>query len=129
MPDRFLLDTNVLIDLLRQRPQAIDYIRALTELPFTSTIVIAELYAGVRDGHERAQLDELARNGVLVVPVTQEMGVTAGLFVRQYATSHSVGLADALIAATARQIRARLVTLNIKHFPMLKDVIVPYIKA
>jgi predicted nucleic acid-binding protein len=38
-------------------------------------------------------------------------------------------LADALIAATAEADGARLATLNIKHFPMLPDVLVPYTKA
>jgi predicted nucleic acid-binding protein len=126
MAERLLLDTNILIDLLRQRSPAISYIQALAQAPFTSTIVIAELYGGVRDGAERGQLDDLTRNGIRVVPLTAEMGMIAGLFMRQYAKSHSVGLADALIAATTQQIKARLVTLNIKHFPMLTDAIVPY---
>jgi predicted nucleic acid-binding protein len=33
---------------------------------------------------------------------------------------------DALIAATARIHRARLVTRNTWHFPMLDDLLVPY---
>ena len=48
---------------------------------------------------------------------------------RQYHKSHNISLADALIAATAEQYQAKLVTLNSKHFPMTKDVIVPYVKA
>jgi predicted nucleic acid-binding protein len=43
--------------------------------------------------------------------------------------SHNVGLADALIAATAESRQAALVTLNIKHFPMLANVVVPYQKV
>jgi hypothetical protein len=38
-------------------------------------------------------------------------------------------LADAIIAATAEAQQANLVTLNNKHFQMLKDVVVPYQKA
>ena len=128
MPDRILLDTNILIDLLRQRSEASAFFQGLSGLPLTSTIVLAELYAGVREGTERSQLDQLARHGVRAIPLTSEMGVRAGLLMRQYAKSHSVGLADALIAATAIQASARLVTLNVKHFPMLTDVIVPYTK-
>jgi predicted nucleic acid-binding protein len=42
----------------------------------------------------------------------------------------TMGLADALIAATATQRQVPLVALNRKHFPMLQDVIVPsYQKA
>jgi predicted nucleic acid-binding protein len=126
MADRLLLDTNILIDLLRQRVGAVNYLQGLRELPFTSPVVLDELYAGVRDGPERLQLDQLVRNGVRVVPLNREMGVTGGLFVRQYAKSHSVGLADALIAATAQHLGATLVTLNSKHFPMLNDILVPY---
>jgi predicted nucleic acid-binding protein len=51
-----------------------------------------------------------------------------GLFRRDYGRIHSTGLADALIAATADQVRAHLVTLNRRHFPMLSDVHVPYSK-
>jgi predicted nucleic acid-binding protein len=126
MADRLLLDTNVLIDLLRRRTDAINYLQGLRDLPFTSPVVLGELYAGVRDGPERLHLDQLVRSGVRVVSLTREMGISGGLFVRQYAKSHSVGLADALIAATAQQIGATLVTLNSKHFPMLNDILVPY---
>jgi predicted nucleic acid-binding protein len=35
-------------------------------------------------------------------------------------------LLDALIAATAKLHGVRLVTRNVRHFPMLDDVLVPY---
>ena len=54
--------------------------------------------------------------------------VRGGLFRRDYGKSHGVGLADALIAATAELAQATLVTLNAKHFPMLPTVLVPYQK-
>jgi predicted nucleic acid-binding protein len=57
------------------------------------------------------------------------LAVQGGLYRRDYGKSHNVGLADALIAATATQRRVPLVTLNRKHFPMLQDVIVPYQRA
>ena len=45
---------------------------------------------------------------------------------REFARSHGTGLLDALIAATAQVHRARLVTRNARHFPMLDDLLVPY---
>jgi predicted nucleic acid-binding protein len=58
MADRHLLDTNILIDVLRQRTEAVKRFSGLTDLPFTSPVVLAELYAGVRVGAERLQLDQ-----------------------------------------------------------------------
>jgi predicted nucleic acid-binding protein len=63
------------------------------------------------------------------VPVDLAVAVRGGLYRRDFGKSHSTGLADALIAATAELSGARLVTLNDRHFPMLSDVIVPYQKS
>jgi predicted nucleic acid-binding protein len=39
-----------------------------------------------------------------------------------------MGLADAMIAATARSFGARLISLNKKHVAMLGNLVVPYEK-
>ena len=64
-----------------------------------------------------------------MVPVDDVIAAAGGLIRRDYGKSHGVGLADAIIAATAEVRKANLVTLNRKHFPMLANVIVPYQKA
>ncbi len=128
MADRLLVDTDVLIDYLRDRAEAISYLEGLAEAPLVSVITVAELYAGVREGAERAKLDSFIR-AFEVVPVNQEIAVRGGLYRRDYIKSHNVGLADALIAATAEIRQAALVTLNSKHFPMLAKVVVPYQKV
>lgn len=122
-----LIDTDVLIDYLRSRAEAVTYIESLTEPLMMSAITLAELYAGVRDGAERAALDAFA-GAFTVLPVDDEVAVQGGLYRRDYGKSHNVGLADALIAATAETAQASLVTLNDKHFPMLSNVTVPYQK-
>ena len=48
-----------------------------------------------------------------------------GLYRRDYGQSHGTGLADALIAATAEENGATLVTFNQRHFPMV-EIRVPY---
>ncbi len=122
-----LIDTNVLIDYLRGAKPAIDFVDQMRHQPATSVIVVAELYAGVRDGRERTELEGLLRQ-TIIHPLTDVIAVNGGLFRRQFGRSHNVGLEDALIAATAESVGASLVTLNTKHFPMLTDVIVPYTK-
>jgi len=124
-PTLLLIDTDVLIDYLRGKQEAVDYVDNLTAPLFLSVITVAELYAGVRDGAERTQLDAFI-NAFSTVPLDREIGVTGGLYRRDYGKSHGTGLADALIAATARLHSLTLVTLNKKHFPMLTSIIVPY---
>jgi len=124
---QLLLDTNVIIDHLRGNPKAVAFLNGLTTSPLTSVIVVAELFAGVREGAERVQLERFL-SALTVLPLSDDTAIHGGLLRRQYGKSHNVGLADALIAATTQASNATLVTLNAKHFPMLADVIVPYSK-
>ena len=123
-----LIDTDVLIDYLRDRPEAVSYLENLTEPLLISAVTVAELYAGVRDGAEHLALDSFIR-AFEIVAVEAEIAVKGGLYRRDYSKSHNTGLADALIAATAEIMNAKLVTLNKKHFPMLSDIITPYQKS
>ncbi len=128
MEDIILLDSDVLIDYLRNRPEAVGYLESLPQPPIVSAVTAAELYAGVCEGRERKILDELIRNST-IIPITEKIAVSGGLYRRDYIKSYGVGLADAIIAATAEAESATLVTLNKKHFPMLAKVFVPYQKS
>ncbi|MEJ7710862.1 MAG: PIN domain-containing protein [Pyrinomonadaceae bacterium] len=57
MAQPLLIDTDVLIDYLRDQEQAIAYLESLTELPLIAAMTVAELYAGVREGKERQAID------------------------------------------------------------------------
>jgi predicted nucleic acid-binding protein len=127
MSTRLLVDTDVLIDYLRGQADAVAYLEGLSEPLMMSVITLAELYAGVREGGERARLDQFVK-AFQLVPVEPGIAQKGGLFRRDYVRSHKVGLADALIAATAESEQATLVTLNRKHFPMLGRLFVPYQK-
>jgi hypothetical protein len=127
MTKKLLIDTDVLIDYLRGQPQAVEFLESRTELLLISTMTIAELYAGVRDGKEMETLNELIR-AFQVVPIYENISIKGGLYRRDYGKSHGMGLADAIIAATAELNRVTLVTLNQKHFPMIADILVPYKK-
>lgn len=128
MTSSLLFDTDVLIDYLRSRPEAVVYLESLREPLAISTVTVAELYAGVRQGHEQAILDTFI-SAFDILPVSRDIAVKGGLYRRDYSKSHNVGLADALIAATATIHNATLVTLNSKHFPMLTNITVPYLKS
>jgi predicted nucleic acid-binding protein len=128
MTEDLLVDTDVLIDVLRGHAEAVAWIRPLTRRIALSAITVAELYAGVKGRAEKQLLEDLV--GLFsVLPVTTDIAKQGGVYRQQFRPSHGTGLADALIAATAVAHGARLVTLNTKHFPMLERLEPPYHKA
>lgn len=124
-----LLDSDVLIDYLRGRLEAVSFVQQHSDSLGVSSVSVAELYVGVREGRERDILDRLI-SVVKVHDVDATIAKQAGLWRRDYGKTHGTGLMDALIAATAKNADRILVTLNAKHFPMLNtaEMTVPYRK-
>ncbi len=121
MEKPFLLDTDVLIDFLRGFDKAVAFVNTYNDRIILSSIVVAELYAGVKGDAEQNALQHFI-SLFRVVPVDAAIGKTGGLYRRDYGKSHGVGLADAILAATAESENAELKTLNIKHYPMIKNL-------
>ena len=119
MSNAILVDTDVLIDFLRGNDKAIAFIEEFSPHIILSPIVVAELYAGVKGSHELSILNNFV-SLFRVVPIDTELAKSGGLYKRDFAKSHGVGLADALLAATAIKENAELKTLNVKHYPMIK---------
>ncbi|MGL5866252.1 MAG: PIN domain-containing protein [Dermatophilaceae bacterium] len=114
-----MLDSTVLIDVLRGRP-AVARLRGLRERGVrlaTTAINIEEIVRGIRPGEER-HVATLAR-GLEVMVVDAAAGWRAGEWRRQFATRGiTLWQADCLIAATAASHGAALATGNPKDFPM-----------
>ncbi len=127
MAGPFLPDTDVLVDFLRGYSKAVSFINEHSSRIIISSIVVAELFAGVRGEEELAALQNFV-SLFRVVPVDAEIGKAGGLYRRDYGRSHGVGLADAILAATAESENAELKTLNTRHYPMLKGLKPAYIK-
>jgi predicted nucleic acid-binding protein len=121
MAKPILLDTDVLVDFFRGYDKAVAFVNTYNDRIILSSIVVAELFAGVKGDTEQAALQDFI-SLFRVVPVNAEIGKTGGLYKRDYGKSHGVGLADAILAATAEAENAQLKTLNTKHYPMLKDL-------
>ena len=117
-----LLDSDVIIAWLRGYAPFAELIPALVSKATTlawTPVSVAEIYAGVRRGEEK-QIENLFL--VLeILPLSAEIGKKAGHYLQSYSKSHSVELADALIAAAAYTHDMTLWMLNKKHYPM-KDI-------
>ena len=127
MAGAILLDTDVLIDFFRGHGKSVAFVNAHSGRIILSSIVVAELYAGVKGDEEQAALERFV-SLFRVVPVSAEIAKAGGLYKRDYGKSHGVGLADAILAASAEAENAELKTLNTKHYPMLKGLRPAYTK-
>jgi predicted nucleic acid-binding protein len=123
-----LLDTDVLVDFFRGHNKAEVFVNTHASRILLSSIVVAELYAGVRGDADLAALASFV-SLFRVVPVSAEIAKAGGLYKRDYGKSHGVGLADAILAATVDIENAELKTLNVKHYPMLKGLRPAYRKS
>jgi predicted nucleic acid-binding protein len=121
MPKLILIDTDVLVDFFRGFDKAVAFVNVNNARIILSSIVVAELFAGVKGDAEQAALQNFI-SLFRVVPVDAAIGKAGGLYKRDYGKSHGVGLADAILAATAEAENAELKTLNTKHYPMLKGI-------
>ncbi len=128
MSSAVLIDTDVMVDYLRGHDNAVLFVKRQAGQIILSSIVVAELYAGVKGDAEQATLDDVV-SLFRVVPVTADIAKAAGLLKRDFGKSHGLGLADAIMAATAQVENARLSTLNVKHYPMLPGLQPAYAKG
>ncbi len=122
-----LVDTSILIDYLRGHRHAavlLERERGFGVL-HASEMTRLEILAGMRS-HEEAQTRSLL-SALVWHPVDEDVAERAGALGREWLPSHhSIDGADLAIAATAIRLEAKLLTLNVKHFPMFADLQQPY---
>lgn len=122
-----LLDTNIFIDYLRGFPPALSFFKSIQSRDDVcfSTITEAELLAGAanNDASVREKLLHFIHS-YEDVPLNHSVAVLAGDLKR----SLGLALPDALIAATALEWNAELITRNAADFKKVPDlrVKVPY---
>lgn len=121
-----VVDTSVLIDVLRGNTAAIEWFAALDAVPSCSEITRVEVLQGLRSA-ERVPTERLLQT-LRWVPVDERVSRSAGNLGRQFRRSHrGIGAVDPIIAATCIESGASLATMNVKHFPMFEDLKAPYL--
>jgi predicted nucleic acid-binding protein len=118
-----VLDTTVLIDVLRGIGPAFEYLMGVTD-PVCSEVTRIEVLRGIRR-RERDVVEDLMR-AITWVPVDEAVARRAGEFGRRWHRSHALTTPDLVIAATADQLAAELATSNVRHFPMFGSLRPPY---
>jgi predicted nucleic acid-binding protein len=119
-----ILDTTVLVDVLRGHRPAHEWLRSLGEVPACSELTRVEVLRGLRS-RERSAAEALM-GALRWIPVDEEIARRAGALGRTWRRSHRLGTVDLVIAATAQSLDARLGTSNTRHYPMFDGLVAPY---
>ena len=115
-----VFDSTVLIAHLRGVQAATALLRKAVEANEAACSVLSriEIEGGMRSA-ERAAVSRLFA-ALKLEPVTDAIARRAAAHLRVYRRSHpGVDIVDYVVAATAETLGAELLTLNVKHFPML----------
>jgi hypothetical protein len=135
----FLLDTNVVSEWVKPRPNAglIRWTESVDEdRVFISVISLAELRYGVERmpvGARRSRLEQWLHDELplrfegRIISVDQMVAEAWGRTVsRSQDLGRPMGIMDAFLAAIAEIHELALVTRNVSHFPVLKTLINPW---
>ncbi len=112
-----LVDTDIVIDFLRRREYARDLLLHWTGLGLAAISVLThiEIFQGMRP-REEEQIS-LLFNSLLSIPIDELIARRAGAIIKeQRAQGSTIGIADAIIAASAMQMNVPLLTNNVGHY-------------
>jgi predicted nucleic acid-binding protein len=116
---RLLVDTSILIDVLRLRNQRREWLAEFVRdghFLSTTTLNVAEIYAGMRATEESRT--ETLLSGLVLYELSETGAQLAGRLKNTWARKgHTLTLADAIVAATAIEHGCALLTDNRKDFP------------
>jgi len=118
---RYLLDTDVMIDVSRRNAAAANFVDSLDDI-LISIITAHELIVGARNQRDAEGIDNL----INTYPVHGQLGgQITGLayqLLKRYSKSNGLRTFDALITATAIEEDLILVSKNRKHFGMISGL-------
>ncbi len=115
------LDTNILIEILKNNPSTLQKLQELGSNLSVSSITAMELLYGARNKQELAKLQSFL-NMFEIIHLDHTTSKKALELVAKYAKSHSLDIPDAMIAASCLINSAKLFTYNMKDFRFIPDL-------
>ncbi len=117
-----IFDTDILIWIQRGNVEAAKVINSEDER-LILIITYMELLQGAKNKKQhRYTLNFLKEMNFHTLPLTENIGHRAAVYIEEYALSHSLRAADAIIAATATENGLTLCSSNVKHFGQIKGL-------
>ena len=110
-----LLDTNVLIEILKGNERTRQTVENLDDRLAISSISAMELFYGALNKAESKKLERFV-SLFHILHINELISIQAMKLIQTYAKSHGLDIPDSLIAATATVHDCRLMTYNLKDF-------------
>lgn len=126
-----ILDSDIMIDLFRQTPPAVDWLDSLGEEEIVLPgFVVMEILQGCGNKTEQAKVEQVLTGFEIVWPLPDTCEDAPEVFAR-FHLSHKVGLLDALIGQTAVTLNLPLHTFNRRHYAAIPNLetVEPYFKS
>ena len=121
-----LLDTSIVVDLLRAYPKAVEWFETATDLSIPRAAIL-EILEGAQDSKRQRQAIALIKRLEFTEHAEADL-VSATMLLSSFGLSHGVDAFDCMIAATSQRLNAPVLTRNLKHFrPLIGELaILPY---
>lgn len=117
-----IVDTDVLIWYMRGNENAYKLLENLTSF-YISVITYMELVQGMRNRNELNELRKALRIwNAKILYITEDISSKAMFFMERHYLSHSLEIADSLVAATSIKNALPLLTANDKHYKIIKEL-------
>jgi len=117
-----IFDTDVLIWAQRGNSKAADLIDSTSLLQISVFTYMELLQATSKKTQHKIIKDFLSACNFTLLPITESIGHRALIYIEEYSLSNGIQAGDAIIAATAVEQNSELVTANVKHFKMIKEL-------
>jgi len=118
--EKIVLDTNILIEILKNNKEMIQELEKF-DVHYISEITQMELYYGALNKKELEKLKKFI-NLFEVIPINTKISNKASDLIYQYAKSHNLNIPDGLIAATVLESGYKLFTYNLKDFKYIENL-------
>jgi len=117
-----IFDTDILIWIQRGNEKAASLVDKSADR-YLSILSYMELLQGADNKKEHYLIkDFLKLYGFQMLPVTENIGYRAAIYVEEYSLSSGLRAGDAMIATTATENNMILATGNGRHFKPIKDL-------
>lgn len=117
-----LFDTDILIWIQRGSHRAAALIEREEERCI-SILTYMELLQGAREKRQHEYiLDFLREFTFRILPLSENIGHRAAIYIEEYSLSHGLRAGEAIIAATATENGIPLCTTNFRHYRPIKEL-------